>query len=506
MEFGNISSGHVSGKTRMSVGLALLLALVAFSLRAWHGFQWPLDGDEIYTLANARAISWPVDPAVLTKPIYAACPLSFLLQKPCLAYFDDHRVALRLVPFLAGVLACPLLLLFSWRSCGAMVAVVASLFLVASAYHVEMSQYARFYSLVFLFANLALASFQLALERQSYGWLFAAHVALLAAVASHLPALFLLPVELVYLGIWQWGQVRSAGSPRKPAAFWWIATTITLAILLAFGSTIWNAARQWGPVVQAGGRSPTGLILGWTGAVGVGVAVLNLWAIVYLCWSRDRRASLWIVAQVIPAGALLALSLAGKTVVPSYVGYIYWPVYMTCALFVERLFRAISSTTRRLVIVGGMVVIALASTLPSLLSQYVDGNRHDFPAAITQMQNGLAHGGTVYSSWPHVFAYHAERMLDIPVVMSGAGEKLGQNQLVVCPLAQLVQMVHRADLVNARRSAWVIVKVQRDGTIAEDRSGRLAAFLDTQTEKRFERSRRRFDYRRNRLDGYVIRP
>ncbi|NIP87344.1 MAG: hypothetical protein GTO03_18030, partial [Planctomycetales bacterium] len=454
-------------------------------------------------LHDSRVMDLGSRPDELTYKIYALCPLGFFLNKPWIASGARDEVALRAVPLLAGIAAVGLLGWLSMAEFGPLAGATATLLLAFNPYHVEMSQYGRYYALVFLLANLSLLLLGRALRTHSLLTLAMSQAALLLAVLSHLPAAFLWPAQLLFLLVHWHG---SAGNDRQ-RRFLRRALAVLLVMHLAVLIYLVPAVGLWRDATAQGARSPRGLLAGWVAGAGIGVAALNAAGIVYLLIVRQRRVWLPLAAQLVPCGIFLALAVMDKTVMPRYGGYVYFPMFLVCGLVIDRVCGGWEGVTTRPVaaVSGGLLVLlALAPSLPSLASHHIDGNRHNFPACVALMRPYVQEGGLVFSSWPHVFAYHAERILDVPVLRRDAAAedlkaRVAEGNLVVVPATggppgtdPRLPYVHE-------NSLWAVRKVER----SHDDSPRLArhqavpAGWEGLAKFRVELSAPRYDHRRN---------
>ena len=504
---------------RPALYLCLILAaafLVAIGLRVYKCFDWPLDGDEIYTLHNSQVIHWGVDPAELSGKIYALCPLSFYLNRPLLEAGARDEFGIRAVPLLSGIAACLVLPWLTLRSYGPRVALIVAVLLALNPYHVEMSQYGRYYAMVFLLASVSWLMLHEAVRDRSLMKLIVALLALLAAIASHLPAAFLLPGEFLYL-VLAWPSTREDATSQRFSRWGLFLLLLGGIGLVAY---LYPAIGQWKGVQQTGARGPLGLIAGWATAVGLGVAVLNLFGVVHLVTQRDRRVWLPLVAQGLPCLVLLGLAILGKTVMPQFVGYVYFAMFVVCGLVIDSLLgekEASQLSTHGGKIAGLLLALAVVPALPSLASHYVDGNRHDFPRCIEFMRKNVKQGGIVFSSWPHVVAYHARRSLSVPVITNADfsndlsfGENLERairaETLVVLDSPRMVLFIEPSLPYVEEGSLWAIQKIERgfDQSSIVESNKRIVMSWDTYAKLRLEFSPKRFDHRRNRLDVFQL--
>ena len=123
-----------------AVLLAALTAL-AFALRFWRLGDWNLEATEIFTLRDS------IGQPRLSNPR----PLMYLLNHYVVQPFTPlNELGLRLLPALFGVLAVPAIYLVGRRLIGTRAALFSALLVAVSGILIYYSQYARYWSLVFL--------------------------------------------------------------------------------------------------------------------------------------------------------------------------------------------------------------------------------------------------------------------------------------------------------------------------------------------------------------------
>src|SRR5919112_625700 len=119
--------------------LAVLVAL-AVVLRFWRLGDWNFEATEMFTLRDSVRPQW-------TNPR----PLGYLLTYYLVLPFRPlDELGLRLLPAIFGVLAVPAIYLVTRRLAGARAALFAALLVAVSPLQVFYSQFARYWSLVFL--------------------------------------------------------------------------------------------------------------------------------------------------------------------------------------------------------------------------------------------------------------------------------------------------------------------------------------------------------------------
>ncbi len=128
--------------------LILILVCAALALRLYgamtHGF-WM---DEFGTIHDARYLK----PKNFFEQVHF---LSFFFVKLALA-LGEYEIVVRFPSLLFGILSIPLLYLFCWRFVSRETAIITSIFLVISPYHIHFSQEARYYTEIVFFSLCAL--------------------------------------------------------------------------------------------------------------------------------------------------------------------------------------------------------------------------------------------------------------------------------------------------------------------------------------------------------------
>jgi len=176
--------------------LLVLTALtgLAVALRFWRLGYWGFEGDEVFTLNDSIRLQ-PNNPR----------PLLYWLNHYVIgAVRPLDELGLRLLPALFGVLAVPTLFLVGRRLVGTRAALFASILLVFSPLHLYHSQYARYWSLVFLLSAVYPFAIYLGLRDRSYRMLALGMLTGVLAVLAH-------PVALLPVGgliVWLLTQVR----------------------------------------------------------------------------------------------------------------------------------------------------------------------------------------------------------------------------------------------------------------------------------------------------------
>jgi hypothetical protein len=208
---------------RWAVWLALAAVL---SLALWvrlSGLDRPFWDDEIYTVYDS---SVPVSSILKST----ASPLCYLLTKGLLL-LGQGEALLRLPFVLAGLAGVLMLFAATARLSGPGAGLAAALFMALSAYHVFVSQEARFYALVILFGLVALYGLVRLCERPSAGAAALLVAGSAGAMLTHLSAAFFVPPLLA-------AAFLAVVLPRGGRPLFWRAVLGSLPLLAVAGLSL----------------------------------------------------------------------------------------------------------------------------------------------------------------------------------------------------------------------------------------------------------------------------
>lgn len=170
---------------RWAAWLALAAVLVLALWVRLSGLDRPFWDDEIYTVYDA---SKPVSSILKST----ATPLHYLVTKGLLL-LGQGEALLRIPSVLAGVAGVLALFAATARLAGPGAGLAAALFMALSAYHVFVSQEARFYAPVILFGLVALLGLVRLCERPTVAGAALVVAGAAGAMLTHLSAAFFVP-------------------------------------------------------------------------------------------------------------------------------------------------------------------------------------------------------------------------------------------------------------------------------------------------------------------------
>ena len=143
MNPGPSHADHATGRDRVAAAAPILAGLLVLGvlLRFYRLGDWNFEGTEMFTLRDSF------------RPQFGnARPLGYLLNYYLVLPFRPlDEFGLRLMPALAGVAAIPAFYFVTRRLLGARAALFGTLLIAVSPLQVFYSQFARYWSLVFLF-------------------------------------------------------------------------------------------------------------------------------------------------------------------------------------------------------------------------------------------------------------------------------------------------------------------------------------------------------------------
>lgn len=373
--------------------LVAALTLLAAVLRFVDAGTWNFEADEVYTLRDSLVIN-PRNPR----------PLIYLLNHYLVQPFHQlDEFGLRFLPIIFGVLAIPVLYWLVRRAAGPQAALVSALLLAVSPLHVGRSQYARYWSLVFLLATIYPMAFYFGFRERSWRWVAAGLISGILAVLAH-PA-----ASLLFGGIAVWGAIEFRRDPRfRDLLRGWAGRAALLLIVVLIGLV---AARmlpilgRWLEMGQEIRLPGVALLLSYAEGLTIPLVVAGT-AGIALLWRDDKPLALMLVCVfAIPAGFLTILSLV-ISVATTYL-YATAPVFFIGAgVLVSRVGSAIGERFTRRLVTATIVGLLLVSVVPTLASQYRDGGRADYRSVALFLRSASASGNVIISDEPPVLRHY----------------------------------------------------------------------------------------------------
>lgn len=384
---------------RRIVPLLLLafIILLATGLRFYKLGEWSFWYDEMYTL---RSIEQAANEGILDLS------LSNALISVALDNFGISEFSARLVPALFGIISV-LVIYFPVRMMfNTTVALLSSLLLAISPWHLYWSQNARFYPSLLLFFTLALFAFYFALEkdRPLYLLLFLVFVGL--AVKERLFAVFIVPIVGLYiLGV----KFLPFGDTR---GLRWRNLLILIVPSFIIGLTFgWEYIVDPSRYLSGFGEvnnNPLWILAGVVYYISIPVMLLGAGGAVYLLYTkRDRAVLLLSIAALFPLFAVLGLAFvqysANRYV---FVSLTSWIILASLAL--EQLFLNTNGFAKLIVFAVGLLVILQPLADDYLYYRFQNGNRDDWKAAFAYIDRHRQPGDVVAATNPLLGEYYLD--------------------------------------------------------------------------------------------------
>jgi len=192
MMSGEGMAADTTGRRGLAPGLVIAgLTALAIALRFWRLGDWNFEATEMFTLRDSLNPRWG-NPR----------PLGYLLNYYLVGSFRPlNEFGLRLLPALFGVLAIPAFYFVSRRLIGTRAALFGALLLTVSGLHVFYSQFARYWSLVFLLSAVYPYALYLGVREGNRRALAFGLVTAVLAVLAHPVSILLVGGPAIWLAL-----------------------------------------------------------------------------------------------------------------------------------------------------------------------------------------------------------------------------------------------------------------------------------------------------------------
>jgi uncharacterized membrane protein len=488
-------SPQSKGRRQELLPAAILTVLIVLTvaLRFWRLGDWGFDSDETFTLRDSVSLD-PNNPRPL---LYL---LNHYLVHP-LVPLDE--LGLRLLPAVFGVLAVPAFYHVVQRLVGTRAALFGALLLAFSGLHVYYSQFARYWSLVFLLSAVYPYAIYLGIrERNRQALLFGlatAVVAVLAHPASVLP--------MGGLGLWMLatylkrGQLAHAWSQKSVrwAALLLVFLTGVIALRCLPMLQAWISEHDSNPggtefILSIPGRQgirQMAYLLGFVESLTVPLVLIGVLGIYLLCRGRDRSLGFLLALMfVLPLAFLVLLSF--RTPVSTFYLVPTLPIlFIGAGVFLDRLTDVKWELRPRWLLSATVAAITIAAGAPTLISQYRDGRRYDFRGAAHWLDERLGPQDIIFSDQAHVLSHYLPKT---PV---------HRLQADIAPLTESVHVLYRA---GRGGTVWVVAPAPSHAFRTNPKLGNLSGWLYENCRLRNTIGVSRVDFRQNLLQVYACAP
>jgi 4-amino-4-deoxy-L-arabinose transferase-like glycosyltransferase len=469
------------------------LVIVAAALRFWKLGYWNFEATEMFTLRDS------IRPQFLNPR-----PLGYLLNYYLVRPFHPlDEFGLRLVPAVAGVLAIPVLYAVARRLVGTRAALLSALLLTVSALHVFYAQFARYWSLVFLFSAVYPYALYLGVRQRSRRLFTLGCGALVLAVLAH-------PVSAILLGgpvIWLLATYLRPHYLKRawthPSFRWGLLIAVILGAALT--ARLVPLLRDWvtmhdqnpgmgqfllGPKLPQGAKQMV-ILLGYLESLTLPVALAAAAGLYLLCRERDRTLGLFLASLALFHPALVAL-VSLRTPVSQFYLLPAAPVfYLGAGVFLERIFEVDWKLRPRWLMPVTLTLALLAAGAPTLVSQYRNGRRFDFRGVAHWLEPRRSPRDVIFSDQPMVLAHYL------------GGAEVRKLRHDPAPLAQSADELRRSD---GEAALWIVAPAPAHAFRTNLKAGGLASWLHENCQLRNTVGRGRLDFRQQYLQVFRCPP
>lgn len=359
-------------KTDLLIAGILLLAAIATRFHLLGGAAF--HGDEWFTIWEARErffsffdLEKSLHPTTINPIYYGLTVLSFEI-------FEFSEWAARMPAALIGVLAPPVFYWLLRDEIGRLGAVLVATFTLLSAWHIDYSQFSRFYTGVFLFGGLSYYLYWRSFKEGHWKYFLGGAALSLIAIGFHFTAV------LVSVSVLVFALVVLA---TRPFVDIWIPEHITAAKVVAWVGipvgllalpVLWIVAAKWTSMGQNYGYGPIGVGLQLVKYVGPAMTVGAGFGFIALFTRSPAAAVFCAVAIGVPCVALILG--AGVTYVrPDYVFYALPICFFLSAYLCVHMISAPAHSRFLAISIPALIVISM---LPETVSYYTAKSSLDY--------------------------------------------------------------------------------------------------------------------------------
>ena len=354
---------------RIHAAILVAILLLAAALRFYKLGEWSFWIDEVLTLRSTRLAytqfsNWG---GIFTPK------LSLVLMRLALDVFGPGEWNARIVPAFVGTITILLLYFPTSKLFGSEVALLASLFLAISPWHIYASQNARYYAFLVLFVSLALLTFFIGISYGRRVYIALSVLLLYLAVGERLTALLAIPVIAVYLAF---VAVQSHGHRARVYARYLLLIVLVFAAIVvyeviapALGAVSILEASDMTKFIGTANHSPLRLLLSLVFRLTIPLVCLGAFGVMHVVMKKNR-AGLYVAASALVPPLILILLASFMFTVDRYVITIlpFWAILGAISL--KEMYSEWTDMSGRLfvVTVGAIVVATMMGEKPTVLS------------------------------------------------------------------------------------------------------------------------------------------
>jgi hypothetical protein len=342
-------------------------------------------------------------------------PVSVILSAQVLKAWTVSEFNARLVAAIFGIITIPVLYFPIRNIFNTRVALITSLLLASSPWHLEWSQNARGYTSLLLFSWLAVFAFYFAFEKDRASYFVWFFVFLYLAASERLIALFILPALMLYLLAVRFLPIE------KPIGLHARNMFILLAPFLLLGayeihSLIKNGESAIGAIlaeivstfIGKPIENPLTQTIFQVFKLGLPLFALSLLSGIYILKQETRARWLFVLTAIIPF--FLVILVTPFMFTEERYALVSLPAWLALAAFgIDALLARVKKF--EMILAFGLLFVLLADALGSNLLYYRvnHGNRWDYRSAFAIVQANFQEGDMVVSTFSEMGNYYLKR-------------------------------------------------------------------------------------------------
>jgi mannosyltransferase len=480
---------------RRLISPTLLLAgltLVAFALRFLRLGKWSLDSDEVFLLRDS-----------LNPSLNNARPLLYYLNHYVVSpLIPLDEFGLRVLPAIFGVLGIPVFYLVARRAVGTRAALFGALLLTFSPLHLYYSQFARYWSLVFMLCAVYPYALYIGLRDRNARAIALGLVTGVVASLAHPSSILLLGG----LGIWflltYVTRARLVHLSELKSVRWAALVVAVLAVVIAVRFI--PILRSWlytdKPLESGafllhlpGGRGVKEISFLMSFAESMTVPVFLAAVVgIYLLWqSRDRSLGLLLTCLFIFQLLFLTFVRLRAPISTFYLVPTLPVFFMAAGVFLDRLAGVEWKVRPAWLFPATVAIMMIVAGAPTLVSQYLDGRRWDLRGAARWLEGQLGPQDLIFSDQPRVLDHY------LPTA---------KVQRLVADTARLEQALQNLQQSGNGGALWVVAPAPSHAFRTNKNLGELNRWLYDHCQLRNSVGAGRVDFRQQYLETFRCSP
>jgi len=442
------------------VSLLVLLAIITRGLGFW---EWPLHGDEFYTIEHSLEGKYGI------KPGY------YVISNLIFGVLGVHEWTARITAVIFSIATVPVLYFSVRQFINRDVAIYAVLIMLVTEWHLYHSQFARFYSAVFFFGILSYFLYFFAVQSGKIRLLVFALISNLLGILFH-PTAVIAPASCVVFSLIIFLSRRrdlSEATLRVIKAHILIAVISSL-IMIPVAIKLLSV---WQSMNQEWGYSGVLQLLQLAKYTGLVVFVSSFFGLIMLL-KNDRDKGLFLLVALGCAIVFLVVFSMVTNMRPDYVFYALPLFIVVAGYFCNSIKECFSGN---ILLSHSMILLLIASLFPEFASYYTSRLTLDIRDVTSYIEKHYRDGDRILPLTTGFETYSKLKTEDLP-----RNAFMSQNNW-----HELLK-----DYRDSQERLWIIVPLKRSSI-----SGNLSNWLGENTNLVWQKQAKRMDYT---LEGYQI--